>query len=147
MFVYLAAVIIFNIQIVQKAIWWKINPLSPRPQILSPYENVGVQLPVFVNKVLLAHRYLHTVTSSQFTHYLWLLSHYSGRVEQLWQRKKKLTDVCSLCVGCWVYIVFFWTQMWAHSTLFSALSCFYFTVCGVGCPTEACAHSSRVGCN
>lgn len=37
-------------------------------------------LPDFVNHVLLIHSYTHS-----FTHYLWLLSCYHSRAEQLWQ--------------------------------------------------------------
>ena len=56
--------------------------------------------PVFINKVLLEHSYTHS-----FLNWLWLLSHYNGRVESLRQEtveyllsdplQKKFTNPCS----------------------------------------------------
>ena len=61
-----------------------VQKIIPKVLVLrqnSPKYNWGQISPIFINKVLLEHSYLHLVIP-----YLWLFTYYKGRVEQLEQR-------------------------------------------------------------
>lgn len=58
-----------------------IGILEQRSANCSPWARSGT-LPIFVSKVLLECSHVHSLA-----YYLWLFSHYNGRVEELWQRQ------------------------------------------------------------